>query len=209
VGNKNQRPKKPVDTQKQADKRARREVRKAEEVKARQAADRKAKTRTVVGTVVGVALVLVVGFLIVRKAIPPELPGVEAQSNLGRTHAVNGSQVNYPTATPTSGTHAASSARCGIFSQEIPPEFAVHSLEHGTVVIWYRTDLDAAELSDLAAIVNEFDDRVIMSPNNALTDPVVATAWTRLKAYDGADPEITEFIETYRGRGPENFTCTY
>jgi len=209
VGNKNRSPKKPVDAQKQVDKRARREERKAAEVKARQTADRKRKIRTGIGVVVGVTLVLIVGFLIVRKAIPPELPGVEAQPNLGRTHSVNGQQVNYASATPTSGTHAASSARCGIFSQEIPPEFAVHSLEHGTVVIWYRADLDATEQSDLAAIVNQFDDRVIMSPNNALTDPVVATAWNRLKVYDGADPEIAEFIETYRSRGPENFACSY
>jgi hypothetical protein len=162
-----------------------------------------------VGVVVGVALVLVVGFLIVRKAVPPELPGVETQPNLGRTHSLNGEQVNYATATPTSGTHAASSARCGVFSQEIPPEFAVHSLEHGTVVIWYSADLPPQEISDLEDIVNEFDDRVILSPSAQLTDPVVATAWTRLKAYNGADPEIAEFIETYRRRGPENFACTY
>jgi hypothetical protein len=198
-----------VDAQKRADKRARRDERKAAEAKARQAQDRRRKLRTGVGILVGVALVLVVGFFVVRKAIPQELAGVEAQPNLGRTHSVNGEQVNYPTATPTSGTHSASSARCGIFNEEIPPEFAVHSLEHGTVVIWYRADLDAEEVSRLAGIVDQFDDRVIMSPNTRLTDPVVATAWTRLKAYDGADPEIAEFIQTYRNRGPESFACAY
>jgi hypothetical protein len=198
-----------VDAQKRADKRARRDERKAAEAKARQSADRKRKLRTGIGILVGVGLVLVVGFFIVRKAIPQELAGVEAQPNLGRTHLLNSEQVNYPTATPTSGTHSASSARCGIFNEEIPLEFAVHSLEHGTVVIWYRADLDAEEVSRLAGIVNQFDDRVIMSPNARLTDPVVATAWTRLKAYDGADPEIAEFIQTYRERGPENFACAY
>lgn len=209
MSNRNRNAKKPVDAQRQAEKRARREERKVAEAKTKQAAERKRKLRTGLAVAAGVAVVLVLGFFIVRKAVPPELPGVEAQPNLGRTHSVNGEQVNYATATPTSGTHAASSARCGIFSQEIPPEFAVHSLEHGTVVIWYQADLDPAEVSNLAGIVNEFDDRVIMSPNRQLTDPIVATAWTRLKAYDSADTEIADFIETYRGRGPENFTCAY
>ena len=57
--------------------------------------------------------------------------------------------------------------------------------------------------------MNRFDDRVILSPNDALTDPVVATAWLRLKAYDGADPELEEFISTYRERGPESVPCRY
>ena len=91
----------------------------------------------------------------------------------------------------------------------MPAEFAVHSLEHGTVVIWYQPSLAAEEISDLEALVNRFDDRVILSPNAELTQPVVATAWNRLKAYNGADPELEQFIDTYRNRGPEHFSCAY
>jgi hypothetical protein len=64
-------------------------------------------------------------------------------------------------------------------------------------------------VSGLSDIVNRFDDRVILSPNAQLTEPVVATAWLRLKAYDDADREIGEFIETYRNRGPENVPCAF
>jgi Protein of unknown function (DUF3105) len=216
VGNKSRQQKKPVDpkkkaneAQKQAAKRARREERKIAEAEAKKAAARKQRLKTGAIAVLGVAVVLAIGFFIVRKAFPPELPGVAGQQNFGRTHSVNGQQVNYGTATPTSGQHAGNSARCGIFGQEIPPEFAVHSLEHGSVVIWYRPDLDPGVITDLAGIVNQFDDRVVMSPNSLLTDPIVATSWVRLKAYDGADPEIAEYIETYRGRGPESFSCAY
>jgi hypothetical protein len=85
----------------------------------------------------------------------------------------------------------------------------VHALEHGTVVIWHQPTLDANVLADLRATVNRFDDRVILSPNQQLTDPVVATAWLRLKAYDGANPELEEFITTYRNRGPESRSCNY
>ena len=58
-------------------------------------------------------------------------------------------------------------------------------------------------------IVNRFDDRVILSPNAGVEEGVVATSWRHLKAYDGADPEIEEFVDIYRFRGPENVPCTY
>lgn len=201
--------KKPVDTLKQAEKRARREERNIAEASAKKLAVRRRRTRIGLYVLVGVALLGTAGFLIVQKAILSELPGVSKPDYEGRSHAVSGQAVLYGTPTPTSGTHAASSPRCGIFTQQMPAELAVHSLEHGAVVIWYLPSLAVDEISGLEAIVSRFDDRVILSPNAELTDPVVATAWTRLKAYDGADPEIEQFIETYRSRGPESFLCSY
>ncbi len=201
--------KKPVDKQKQAEKRARREERKIAEEKAKATALRKKKIRTGLIVAAGVLIVGTVGFFIVQKAIPEELPGVAKQANNGRSHVTNTETVPYGTATPTSGTHSAGSAGCGIFGQAFPPEVAVHALEHGTVVIWYQPNLEASVISDLASMVRQFDDRVILSPNFGLTDPVVATAWTRSKSYSGADAEIPSFIETYRNRGPESLRCPY
>ena len=200
---------KPIDAHKRAEKQARREERKLAEAKAKQVASRKRRVR--IGVMVGVG-VLVVGFagvLIVDKATAEELPGVSKESNEGRGHVDSGTEVEYATATPTSGTHAEGAARCGILDQQIPNEFAVHSLEHGAVVIWYQPTLDDATVSRLRDIVNRFDHHVILSPNAQMTDPVVATAWLRLKAYDGADAEIEEFISVYRERGPESVPCSY
>lgn len=201
--------KKPVDKQKQAEKRARREERKIAEAQAKAVASRKKKIRTGLMVAAGVLIVGTAGFFIVQKAIPEELPGVAKQTNNGRSHVTNNETVPYGTATPTSGTHSAGSAACGIFNQAFPPEFAVHALEHGAVVIWYQPGLDTAVVNDLASIVREFDDRVVLSPNPGMSDPVVATAWTRSKPYSGADPELTAFIETYRNRGPESLRCPY
>ncbi len=201
--------KKPVDKAKQAEKRARREERKAAEARAKQLAVRKRRTRIGLSVFAGVLVIGGAGFFIAQKAILEELPGVSKEAYEGRDHVVSGQAVVYATATPTSGTHAASSAQCGVFTQQMPAEFAVHSLEHGAVVIWYQPSLATEEISGLAAVVNRFDDRVILSPNAQLSEPVVATAWNRLKAYDGADPEIEQFIETYRNRGPESFRCNY
>jgi len=106
--------KKPVDKQKQAEKRARREERKIAEEKAKATALRKKKIRTGLIVAAGVLIVGTVGFFIVQKAIPEELPGVAKQANNGRSHVTNTETVPYGTATPTSGTHSAGSAGCGI-----------------------------------------------------------------------------------------------
>ena len=200
---------KPVDKANQAEKRARREERKETEARARLVATRKRRTRTGLSVLAAAIAVGTIGFIVVDKAIADELPGVSQQAYDGRDHVESGQAVAYATATPTSGTHAASSPRCGVFAQQMPAEFAVHSLEHGAVVIWYRPSLATEEISGLEAVVNRFDDRVILSPNAELSQPVVATAWNRLKAYEGADPELEQFIETYRNRGPESVRCEY
>ena len=199
----------PVNKAKQDEKRARREERKETEARARLVARRKRRARTGLSVLAAVIVVGTIGFIVVDNAIADELPGVSKQAYDGRDHVESGEAVAYATATPTSGTHAASSPRCGVFAQQMPAEFAVHSLEHGAVVIWYRPSLAIEEISGLEAVVNRFDDRVILSPNADLSQPVVATAWNRLKAYDGADPELEQFIETYRNRGPESVRCEY
>ncbi len=201
--------KKPTNAQKQADKSARRDQRKLAEAKAKQLAVRKRKLRTGLIVLIGVVVIGTAGFLIADKATASELPGVIKGSNEGREHVANGTSVRYTTATPTSGTHSEGSPRCGILNQQLPTELAVHALEHGTVVIWYRPDLADDVVSGLRDIVNRFDNRVILSPNDQMVDPVVATAWLRLKAYGGADAELNEFITTYRERGPESVACSY
>jgi cell division septal protein FtsQ len=201
--------KRPVDAKKQAEKRARRDERKLAEARAKQLALRKRRIRTGLIVLVGVVVIGTAGFLIADRATASELPGVVKQNNEGRTHVETGVTVQYATATPTSGTHSEGAPRCGIFSQQLPTELAIHALEHGTVVIWYQPTLDDGVVTGLRDIVNRFDDRVVLSPNDALTDPVVATAWLRLKAYDGAHPELEEFITIYRGRGPESVPCGY
>ena len=209
MAKKRQAAKKPVDKAKPAEKRARRDERKIADAKAKQAAVRKRKAQNLLIVLGVVAVIGLIGFFIIQKATLEELPGVSQPEYEGRSHGVSGQGINYVTATPTSGRHAGSSPRCGVYAQPLPPDFAVHALEHGAVVIWYQPTLADDVISDLNAIVNRFDDRVILSPNPLLESPVVATAWVRLKTYSGADPELEQFIETYRNRGPENFRCDY
>ncbi len=197
--------KKPVDAKKAAAKTARREARKAAEAESRRKAEQARKIKIGVSGLVAIGVVVAIMLAI----IPGSLPGVTAFPSDGRVHLAVGETTTYPTATPTSGTHSVNSPACGVISVQLPTELAIHTLEHGGIVIWYRPDVGAEVVAGLADIVNKFDDRVILSPNAQLDGDVVVTSWRHLKAYGGADPEIEEFIDIYRFRGPENVPCTY
>lgn len=192
-------------TNPRSEKKARRAARKAAEAAARKRAERVRRLRMVgIGLVVVAAVVG--GFVL---ASPGELDGVEVRPDLGRDHVTTGEAVAYDSATPTSGTHATGAPSCGVLEEPLPLELAVHALEHGAVIIWYGTEVSAGVVGELTAIVRQFDDSVILSPNPGLTGEVVATAWNRLKSYGAADAELSEFIDVYRYRGPERVACPF
>ena len=197
--------KKSVDDAAAEAKRARREERKRAEAEAKRKAERARKVRVAALSVATVAALLVAGWFIFQP--DPELAGVEKPSFAGAEHVAQGQPVGYDSATPTSGNHDPRSPRCGLTTDEMPRELAVHALEHGAIVIWYRPDLQEELLPDLQNLIDGWDSHVLISPNSAMSDPLVATAWNRLKRYDGFDEELDEFISTYRRRGPESLDC--
>lgn len=184
--------------------RARAEARLERQIESRRRRERTArwrKVRTIGVTVLAVVLLGVGVWTVFRP--DPELAGVTRPPNRGGGHI---SSATYDSATPTSGAHSARAPACSVYRQPLEPSLAVHGLEHGAVVLWY--DADRPELADeLVTSTAAFDSHVIISPNGGLTDPIVATAWNRLKAYEPGDPEIGEFVDTYRRRGPERVAC--
>jgi hypothetical protein len=94
----------------------------------------------------------------------------------------------YGTTPAASGPHAQSPlpAEPKVYDQPVPETAAVHNLEHGYVLIYYRADgegaLDeaiVAELDDLA----EGETEVIMAPYENLSEGtnLALVAWTRLQ----------------------------
>ena len=87
--------------------------------------------------------------------------------------------VTYDHTPPAGGAHNAVWLNCGIYSQPVPNENAVHSLEHGSVWITYRPDLPAADVSQLQQFVQDHYDGnelyLVLSPYPGLPSPVVAT----------------------------------
>ena len=152
----------------------------------------------------GVLVVSALGFVVWNEVRPdPELEGVERPADNGRGHR---SGMTYASLTPTSGSHDSRSPLCGVYPTPLHPTLAVHALEHGVVVLWFdaaRSDL----LEGLTEVADGWDSHVIVSPNVGLGEPIIATAWNRLKAYPGMVPEVEEFVDTYRLRGPETVDC--
>jgi len=180
------------------------EARLRRQIEERRHRERKARLRRIRNAAMGLVAVAVLaggGWLAFRP--DPELAGVIRPTNRGGGHVA---AATYDSPTPTSGPHDARAPRCGTYREPLDPALAVHGLEHGAVVLWY--DAGRPELAEeLVGATDEWDSHVIISANRNIDRPVVATAWGRIKAYDAVDPEITEFVRTYRQRGPERQPC--
>jgi hypothetical protein len=120
---------------------------------------------------------------------------------LSRNH-VEG-PVRYPQTPPTGGDHNGVWQNCQVYDQQIAPERAVHSLEHGAVWITHRPDLPAAQLAQLREVA-EGEAYVLVSPLPEQTAPVVLTAWGRqLTVEQASDDRVQEFVDVYAD-GPQS-----
>ena len=173
-----------------------------QEAAARRRAARRRRLRSAGIAAVALAVVAVIGYLVFRG--DPEVAGVTKPPDEGRGHVAGAS---YDSATPTSGEHNAAAPRCGVTAEPLPADLAVHGLEHGAVVVWHRPDVDAELRSAAADLLAEWDSHWILTPNPGIEEPFVATAWNRLMAFDAPDAALSEFVETYRQRGPEEVDC--
>jgi hypothetical protein len=116
----------------------------------------------------------------------------------------------YPFLPPVGGPHNPTVANCGLYDQEVPPEFGVHSIEHGAVWITYSTAVTPEELDRLAAMVAA-DPRLLVSGLNDAPAPFVLTAWGAQRYVTSLDdPAVPSFIEEFRDAdtAPESgFAC--
>lgn len=183
-------------------KRERRLERQRQEAAVRHRAARRRRLRTVALAAAAVLGAAAGAFFLLRP--DPEVDGVMKRSTDGRDHVTG---ATYDDATPTSGDHSASAPACGRTSEPLAADLAVHALEHGVVVVWHRPDLDDDARAAAGEVLREWDSHWILSPNPGIETPFVATAWNRLKAFDEPGPELREFVDTYRRRGPERVDC--
>ncbi len=184
-----------------AEKHAERERRRAEGRAARRHQERLGRLRLygIVGALV--AAVVIGGWLMFRPG--PELAGVESPPSDGRGHLEG---ATYQTGSPTSGAHNAGAPRCGAYPSPLPKDLAVHSLEHGTVVLWYDISNPALG-SELSLLMAGWESHVIVTPSSELDAPIVATAWNRRMRFNEVTAEVGAFIDAYRNRGPERVPC--
>ncbi|NDP38646.1 MAG: DUF3105 domain-containing protein [Rhodoferax sp.] len=125
----------------------------------------------------------------------------------GRYHLEPGEKWEYGQTPPTSGPHDPVPIKPGFYQTRQAPEKLVHSLEHGSVVIYYET-LTPSALRQLKGWAKRYHgkwDGIIVTKLPGLGGAVILTAWTKLFRLDFFDPDkALAFIDTFRGHGPEN-----
>ncbi len=183
---------------------ASRQTRKAA-AQARQASALPTPAIVVIAILVG--LVVIVGLAVFvtiqdRQAATAPIEGVQQFPGQERGHVADDVTVNYDPLPPVGGPHRAVWQNCGIYTEPIVNEHAVHSLEHGAVWITYRPDLPADQVAVLQAKVRGRE-YALLSPYPGLTAPVVASAWgLQLKLDDANDARLDRFLRRYM-QGPQ------
>jgi hypothetical protein len=119
---------------------------------------------------------------------------VQTFDNLEATHVTG--TVDYPMSPPAGGPHNQVWLNCGVYSEQVPNENAVHDLEHGAVWITYQPDLPQSEIDKLKAKTPST--YAVLSPYEGLDAPYAISAWgAQLKLTDPDDPALQAFIDKY------------
>ena len=147
-------------------------------------------------------------------AAPPPAPAagdglgaVTSFADLSHEHALK--DITYPQNPPVGGQHWPPQTqdgygwqRCGVYTEPVVDEFAVHSLEHGAVWLTYQpgaAPADIAALSELAAVNPDY---VLVSPMTGQPQPFMATAWgLQLGATSPTDAALRTFTTRYVAGG--------
>jgi hypothetical protein len=177
---------------------------------------------------IGIATVVGVGaYLILNVASPGEISAQaqevaqaagcgEVQTPLadapGGQHLASGGSADYTQRPATSGPHdpAPLPNDPPVHTEPIREENAVHNLEHGYVILYYRADEPEALGEDVVArlaSIAESQDKVLVAPYPNLNEgtSLAITAWNKLwecPATIGAADAATlanSFIDAYRG----------
>jgi Protein of unknown function (DUF3105) len=135
-------------------------------------------------------------------------------SSEGRDHSSKPGY-QYKTNPPTSGTHNPTPAQDGVYEpgNEPEPENAVHTLEHGRIIIQYKPGTPKRTIDQLETLFNEEVQgtrgyhEVLMQNNTEMPYAVAATAWTHLLGCKTFTPKAFDAIRAFRARyvdkGPE------
>lgn len=190
-----------------------RDARRAEKVAAMKKKHAAEKRHRIIGIVISsVAAVGVLALIIVMvvangtpRTSPEaiEIDGVQNYPNLVAGHVAG--TVDYEQSPPVGGEHASVWLNCGVYTEPVPNENAVHALEHGAVWVTY----DPAQVSgeNLEALQDAVPSTYsVLSPFEGLEAPVVISAWGNQVELDGVDdPRMQDFVDKFwqGGDAPE------
>lgn len=126
--------------------------------------------------------------------------GVETIEIENREHVEE--SVDYEQNPPVGGEHNPVWQNCGVYTEPINSENAIHSLEHGAVWITYRPDLTEKQVQQLQDLAGR-ESYVLLSPMEDLPSPVVASAWGKqLRLDDASGSRLEQFVSAFQ-QGPQ------
>ena len=129
------------------------------------------------------------------------IEGVETFDNV-TSHAETA--VSYAQTPPAGGEHSSAWLNCGVYTEPVPNENAVHDLEHGAIWVTYDPSLSAGDLDTLRSKLPST--YTVLSPYEGLPSPIVLSGWNVQLQVDSADDaRIPAFFEEYwqGGAAPE------
>jgi hypothetical protein len=183
--------------------RAARRANKVEALKREQAKARRNRIIGITAAWSGVAIVVLVVILVVttngtsnNTAATAAVDGVQTFPKQTSQHVTG--TVKYSPLPPVGGNHSVVLLNCGVYSEDVPNENAVHSLEHGAV--WVTYDAAAVTGDELTSLRKDIPATyAILSPFPDLASPIVASAWgVQLDVTSPDDPRLAAFIAKYR-----------
>ncbi|MEE9247146.1 MAG: DUF3105 domain-containing protein [Dehalococcoidia bacterium] len=142
--------------------------------------------------------------------VPGEL-FFQASNVDGRTHVPRGTRVTtYRSDPPVSGPHwsdANAPIPWGVYPQPIPDEVLIHNLEHGGIVIHYRSSADPVIRQQLEEFVQNQPggtEGFILAPRNNLPATITMSGWEYyLPLFQINEPLMRNFISAHYDQGPE------
>ena len=191
-----------------------REARRLEKVgafKAKQARERRnRRIGAAVAIVGGLAVVALIVTAIVVTSQPKVDPTTVAIGDVQTFDGLAGSghvdtlvdyEAEYGMNPPAGGVHSPTWLNCGVYTEPVPNENAVHALEHGAIWITYDTAaLSASDIEKLQRLGTATKNQgyLVVSPYAGIPSPVVVSAWGfQLQLDDVNDPRLEQFIAKY------------
>jgi lipoate synthase len=99
----------------------------------------------------------------------------------------------------------------GEYDEPVRLAQAVHNLEHGQIVIWYRPDFDDLDFLErqIVTLVNQEPTATVGARVGDMEEGynIVLTAWTHSRSCVNASQEVVDdFRRRFQGKGPERIT---
>jgi hypothetical protein len=137
-----------------------------------------------------------------QQAKTSPVTGERSWDKLTQEHVTT--KVDYPMNPPVGGDHNQVWMNCNadVYTDEIPKENAVHSLEHGAVWVTYN---DKASDADIEALTKKVKSTPysLMSPVKDQKDPLMLSAWGKQVTVKSAkDDRVGQFFTKYV-QGPQ------